>query len=386
MIVSQHFKAAAIASVIAFSGMFLSNDVLAQPSHDAQAGAIVVTHTSTTAGNNRNATADLAAPTCMVGGPNANVWYRFQATSTSLFAVLDVSHPLNYAVITLWTNAGVELDCGAWGCTANDDAVIHYDALVIGDFYYVSVDAYGNQGDFTLVLDAQDHNERADAHVIPNLNATYNGRYFSTAGATGDEPVPGCWYYGPLNNVWYEFVATTTTIDITLNTCCLRYPMVALENAAGGVLDCDVFSNGNTQSLFVSATGLTPGNTYFLNVDNAGGSGYQGGFALIFDDGPGGDKRSLFDDESAYQQGFRTTMYPNPANETTTIVVTGNQTMEDVQVELRSITGARVAQFRPGSTDEFRARFNVSDLSAGIYLVVTTVDGLRQVDRLVVSH
>jgi hypothetical protein len=381
-----HLKTAVVGIATAACTLAFTTDTAAQTSNDNQAGAILINHTSTTAGNNRNSTGDGNTPACISVAPTGNVWYRFQATSTNLFASLSGSGTFRNAVVALWDNGGTFLDCGRWQCTSGTEANIHYNALTIGQFYFVSVDAINNEGDFILEMNASDHNLRADARTIANLNpaTTYNGPYFNTANATPNN-APTCWPTA-YHNVWYQFVATTDTIHIQLNTCCMKYPLLALEEAGGTELACATFSNGGTQTITVSQGGLTPGNTYFVSVDNCGDTAYWGGFALIFDDGPGGDKRSISDLDTDPTSNFRTALFPNPASESTTVVVAGDEYLNNISVELRSITGTVLQQYRPGNSDEFRVRLNLTNLTAGIYFVVTTVDGRQQVEKLVVTR
>ncbi len=110
--------------------------------------------------------------------------------------------------------------------------------------------------------------------VTAKINASCSaGGTYTTIGATPDLAKPACWSSGPHNNVWFKFTATANGA-ITVKTLVsgvgetLTHEMVAILDASHNVLACE---DANTAPAFdgcLGVSGLTPGATYYIEIDN----------------------------------------------------------------------------------------------------------------------
>lgn len=113
--------------------------------------------------------------------------------------------------------------------------------------------------------------------VNPDLNCgvTTAG---TTSGATQSIPAIGCGFFtgNADDDVWYSFVATSTShvIEVGLNS--MTDAVVDLRSGPcdGTSIACaDGFGDET-----INATGLTPGNTYYIRIYSYGGNGSEGTF------------------------------------------------------------------------------------------------------------
>ncbi len=247
----------------------------------------------------RGATSDQNAASCWNTSPNYNRWFKFVATT----------HKINVEVkrggdqgsirrinVALWESDGTsQISCNRY--VNNDDNVaVGTDQLVPGNTYYISVDNNYSyyRGSFTLCIDDEmDYDYLAGAKDITTLiNACSDNAEYTTLGATPDETAPPCWNTSPNYNRWFKFLATTSTINVQLKRGgefgTLRRAQLALfDSDSSTVLDCNRYVN-NDDNIEVSYKGLTPGEWYFISVDN-NYSYYRGSFTLCLDDKPGYD-------------------------------------------------------------------------------------------------
>jgi hypothetical protein len=126
---------------------------------------------------------------------------------------------------------------------------------------------------------------------------TYNG-YNSCATSAYDPPgqspfiYPSCWTVGSANTVWYKFVPANDSAIVTTSLGTLSNTQIAIYSAAGlcaSVPANPIACNDNyqtcgfgTNASQILATGLTPGNAYYVLVD-----GYQsltGTFSIGYTD------------------------------------------------------------------------------------------------------
>lgn len=382
-------------AVVALS--FAPNIAQAQPDNDSSGNPETLDHEEGCVGDasysNVGGTGDETAGSCAVGGLNSNVWFEFEATET--FVRFDCrvggsEGTMRYATVTLFDDSFVEIACATY-TAGHSDVILTYDGLNPGDNYYFSVDCLsGYEGTFGLCLNTETNSFMDGATNVSPLNTCFSTTTFTTIGAYPDQAKPGCWYYGPLNNVWFSFTATTNEMTVTLHTQggfgTMRYPMLSLQDDINTVLGCSRFSNGGTRSLQVTDNTLLIGDTYFVNVDNAGGSNKQGTFTLCFDDGPGGDKLALDPMEAInVEKGFEAILFPNPASDVSEVYVKGAAEMGDVSVQVTSLTGSVLRNIQLPDGVEFRVGIETADLAPGVYMVVIEADGGRQVKRLIKS-
>ncbi len=172
---------------------------------------------------------------------------------------------------------------------------IYYTGLTPGATVYIRVWEYGNNanGQFGICVSTPDNDDCATAQQICDLNG-YGG--ITSSAYTIDQPSnmcgigdwmapnPGCvfgtGYTGPSpvqidNNSWLQFTAssTTATLYVQVNQC-----------SNGNGMQMQIFSGTNctnftavspfletTTSQSITASGLTPGNTYYIVIDGFAG-------------------------------------------------------------------------------------------------------------------
>jgi len=240
------------------------------------------------------ATGDEDAGSCWVNGPNYNRWFKFQATTNNI--TVDVKTggsegSAQYLQTALWDDTGNELACAVY-TYYHSDLTMNSVSLIPGEWYYISVDnrsGLGYRGSFTLCLDdAVDYDYKSAAIEITDLdNWCSADAEYSTMWASGDEDAGSCWVNGPNYNRWFKFQATTTNITIDVKTGgsqgSAQYLMTALWDDAGNEVACAVYTYYHSD-LTMNSVSLTPGEWYYISVDNRKGSGYRGSFTLCVDD------------------------------------------------------------------------------------------------------
>jgi hypothetical protein len=265
--------------------------------YNFRAGAIVLTDIDnwcsadgayTTVG----ATGDQLRGSCWANGPNYNRWFTFQATTSYVTVDLKVGGDegtMQDPFLAIWDASNNQLGCASYS-SQYSDIQASATGLTPGTWYYISVDNYvgaGYRGTFTLCVDDNVSNDfKVGAFEITNTNNWCSAdEAYTTLYGTPDEVRPGCWSNGPNYNVWFKFQAVTTGITVDLKTGgsegTLQYPFVALWDEPGTLLSCARYST-QYSDLTIGSNSLTPGQWYYVSVDNYVGTGYRGTFKLCF--------------------------------------------------------------------------------------------------------
>jgi len=228
-----------------------------------------------------DATPDLNAGSCWIDGPNHNVWFRVTAPASGILqATVDrggAKGTVQHAYMALWEADGTtEVGCGV-NVQITDDISLLSTGLTPGNTYYISVDnRYINTTEtFTLCLSDQptyDYPQGA-VDLDPFMNSCSPNEAYSTLGTTIDGNAGSCWTDGPNHNVWFRVTAPASgTIQATLDRGGLKgtiqYAYIALWEADTTTeVGCGVNTNA-TDDISLLSTGLVPGNTYYISVDN----------------------------------------------------------------------------------------------------------------------
>ncbi|PID91571.1 MAG: hypothetical protein CSA96_07685, partial [Bacteroidetes bacterium] len=268
--------------------------------YDFKAGALEIPHTggwesADASYTTVDATADGIKGSCWPNGPNYTRWFKFQATTTEVMAELltgGVEGSLRYPMFVLLDETGTELACARY-VSAYSDLTLGYSGLVPGNWYYLLADnhqAGGYRGTFSLKLDnVLDYDFKTGAVEITNPhNWCSADAQYTTVNASADEDAGSCWPNGPNFNRWFKFTATTNEAMVQLKTGgdegTLRFGFLALWDDSGNELACARYSS-TYSDINMGYSSLTPGNTYYISVDNHGGSiHYRGSFTLCVDD------------------------------------------------------------------------------------------------------
>ncbi len=209
-----------------------------------------------------------------------DVWYKFvavnQTITITLSGIKKGNGNLGNATPTLELFSG---SCGSLvslACDKSNPNSITYSALTTGVTYYIRV--YSGASGFP----ASDANFNiCITHGVPPANDDCNGATMLTVGttssgsvwnATANSSIPaGCATGIPNDDVWYKFVATSTTATVTLSNL-----GVSLSSAGTAV---QLFSGtcGSLTSLGCGTTSLTstglmtsPATTYYIRVYTTG--------------------------------------------------------------------------------------------------------------------
>ncbi len=242
-----------------------------------------------------NATGDTLKGTCWPNGPNFDRWFKFQATtSEALVRMLTggTEGTLRYGMVAIWDVSFNEIACNSY-TTDYSDIAVGATGLTPGEWYYISVDNHGGstsyQGTFSLcITDVVDYDYREGAYEIADYSGwCSSNEAFTTLGATADGVAGSCWPNGPGFNRWFKFQATGTEVMFNVQTGgsqgTMRYPMAALYDTLGVEISCASYTT-DYNDLSIGSTALTPGEWYFLAVDNYNNTGYRGTFTLCAND------------------------------------------------------------------------------------------------------
>ncbi len=232
----------------------------------------------TTAG----ATPDRNRASCWNAAPNYNRWFKVQAPSSGILRVVvdrgGTAGTIENINVAIWESDGTtEVACNRYVYT-QDDVTVQAKDLTPGDWYYISVDNAGSyaRGSFTLCLyDSMDYDFYEGAEDITGyMNSCSPQAVYTTVGATPDRNAASCWNTNPDYNRWFKFQATSTgNVTVKIKTGgadgSIRYLNVALwDNDGTTEITCNRYVNSD-DDITLQAVGLTPGQWYYVSVDNA---------------------------------------------------------------------------------------------------------------------
>ncbi|MEK6780698.1 MAG: peptidoglycan DD-metalloendopeptidase family protein [Bacteroidota bacterium] len=273
-----------------------------QPPFDHQIGALTLSQkdhwtSSLAAYTNVGATNDGTIGTC--GSPNNNVWFKFQAATSYIdFKVLTGSSEgtIRGPGIALWNSANTQVTCIAnSGSASTTDMSIESLGLVVGWWYYVSVQTYSisstNQGTFTIyVNDQPPFNHKMGAVLLTQKNNWCSGlAAYTNVGATNDGANSSCG--APTSNVWFKFQASTPYVKFDIKTGgtegTITGAEIALWNSAETEIAC-VNSSGysSTADVNIERLDLVVGEWYHVSVFNYSSSSTTGTFKVCMNDQP----------------------------------------------------------------------------------------------------
>lgn len=218
-----------------------------------------------------------------VGNADDDVWYSFVATASSHIITVTPVAGMDPVVQLFSGGCGslTTLSCQDVGVSGQAETV-YPSGLTVGTTYIVRVYDYGTgsgTGNFTICVTnppaAPSNNFCANA-VSLSVNASCVNTTGTTAGATMS--YTGCVGISD-DDVWYKFVATNTTVTITVDPSSTMDAVVQLYSGNCTVLNSlECMDNGlyNSNEV-INAVGLTVGNTYYIRVydyynQNGGGN------------------------------------------------------------------------------------------------------------------
>lgn len=206
---------------------------------------------------------------------------------------------------------------------------------------------------------------------------------FTSLGATQQtgEVEGSCFNGGVDTSVWFTFVApvgglVTVSTDIAGGTfddtevAVYEAPTDCTDaSTLGAQVGCDQDGGSDVNwNSIVTMTGLTEGNTYYVQVDRYGSSaGGTFGIALF-------DNTLMSTDDFESKALFN--YYPNPVNNTLTL----NAQKEITNVSVYNMLGQEVVRTAPNAVTN---EVNMSNLQTGAYFVKVTIEGVTETVRII---
>lgn len=310
-----------------------------------------------------------------------NLWYSFTGSGSAQTVTISLCNSSYDTSVLVYTGTSGNLTLAAGNddfasCNVTNDSV-NSKVIFTSDgttTYYIAVEGWnvGSVGAFVMdvtcaavtppAVDNQDCGTALNVQVDGLDNNSDNS--FGTVSSTQ----PACDTFGSIQDVWFSFVAPTSG-----NVTCLVTPTTISSlnfniytGSCGALTAVAATCNSNlTVATSEVLTGLTPGNTYFVQVWS--NSAEQGTFALrLSDDGLG---NSSFDSTNF-------SYYPNPVENT--LNLSCNQ--EISSVEVYNLLGQKVSS---NIIDANEAQVDLSNLSKGAYMVRVTANNQSKTIKII---
>jgi hypothetical protein len=242
---------------------------------DCSAATTLISETtcSSSAGTIVGATASSQANGCS-GTADDDVWFKFVATSTS--------HNISITNVT-GSTSDLYHSVYAGSCAAPGTALVCSDpnsstisGLTIGNTYYIRVYSYTSTSGQTSSFDicvtgctSAPANDDCTGAIALTMN-TYGSCASTSSGnvscATPSGTASGSCFGTPDDDIWFSFVATSTSHSVTLSTTSGFDAYMQLYSGSCGSLTSLLCSDANT----FSASSLVIGNTYYIRVYSYG--------------------------------------------------------------------------------------------------------------------
>ena len=354
--------------------------VAAAPANDNIANATPISCGNTYTGNTTEATLDEANPALQFGVDldSPNVWFTFTGTGNPQTVTLNLCQSTYDSSVLIFTGTPGALtaiagndDDGTCGNTAASKVNFTSNGT---STYYIVVEGYNapSVGGYNMVVTCVASNPPAVANqtCATSLAVSVNGTNLVSDNSFGDSASvqPSCDLFGNIQDVWFSFVAPASgSVDCSLTNgtmTSLNYNIYSGTCAALTAVPTTCKANLASNDVS-SLTGLTAGNTYYVQVwSNAS---EQGTFTLKLSDPP------------LKVESFDTTnfsSYPNPVQDILNLSYTKNIS----SVSIHNLLGQEVLAKKINAT---QTKIDTSNLSRGTYLVKVNVDGLIKTLKVV---
>lgn len=301
-----------------------------------------------------------------------NVWFSYTGSGSLEDVTIDLCPSSYDTSILVYTGTSGNLtlvggnddnatECGSQGGNTRSYATFSSDGTTT---YYIAVEGWNSTstGNFDLTITcasactpAQMNQDCASATA-----AAVDGMAFTVDNtcATVNATQPTCDTFSSIADVWYTFVAPAGgEVDIasTLGTATAAH--MAVYSGACGTLTQEGCSSAATGSL--SLTGLTEGDTYYLQLWNNGSE--EGTFDVTISD-------ATLSVESAEVRGF--THYVDTVNNNFVV----NAQSNIGSIEVYNLVGQVIATAKPNSTAGIA---DLGTIKNGVYFARVTLDNGR---------
>jgi len=246
------------------------------PVNDNCSGAVSLpvssntTCASPTAGSTVGATpSPEPAPSCSATGANDDVWYSFVATATSHTVYLSSTSGTTAMAVYSGPCGSAQI---AGACGSGADGSANATGLVIGNTYFVRVwstsTTIGTTVNFNICVVSSPANDECATSIslpVSSTNSCATPTPGTTLGSTASAgaPAPSCSATGINDDVWYSFVATSTTHAVVITN---ETSTTAAQVYSGTCGTLALVANSCGSGGYVSASGLTIGQTYTVRV------------------------------------------------------------------------------------------------------------------------
>ena len=217
-----------------------------------------------------------------------DIWYDFTApaTGTATFstcntATFDTKIGV-YNGLTCPTAASIACNDDGLGCSGFTSLVSA--AVIAGNHYLIRVGGFGSSSRGTGTLNVTFSGPPANDNCSGATPAACNSPTVSSnanATLTGD-PAFTC-KTTVHNSIWFSFVALGATATLETTNSVVPDTVMAIYSGTCGSLTqlfCDDDSSPNGFRSLINASGLTPGNTYYVQISGWGASGNVGSITL----------------------------------------------------------------------------------------------------------
>lgn len=214
-----------------------------------------------------------------------DVWYKFIATDKTLGITLSEVQGLNHGfeIITGGCNGNV------WQCVNNTPSYnsenYFYNNFTIGQEYYIRVfnaAEFLSQSSFNICIQrfpSPINDLCADARELTPYT-TCNETYGFFSGSMLEDNAPSCAAQA-VQDIWYKFKATTTTMSVQLFAVTgMNHAFQLFDGGCGGAsLGC-INQNGSGGQEMSTFTNLVVGQMYYIRVLNASNTLSYGNFMI----------------------------------------------------------------------------------------------------------
>ena len=338
--------------------------------NDDIANAEAITCGTLYAGTTSGATLDQANATLFFGVDldAPNVWYTYTGSGFEETITLDLcgsSYDTSILVLTgtpgsLTAVAGNDDDNTCSSNTLNSKISFPSDGTTT---YYIAVEGYnaGSVGNYTLNVTCAGVTPPAvdNQTCASSLTVAVDGSDNTSDNSYGDSSAtqPTCDLFGSIQDVWFSFVAPTSgSVNVLATVGTMTSLNLASYSGVCGTLTSLGCTSNQTASAAQSLTGLTAGDTYYVQVWS--NSAEQGTFAL------------KLTDPSLATTSFEATnfkAYPNPV--TGVLNLSFNKNITNVAVF--NLLGQQILS---NSANSKLTQIDMSPLSKGTYMVKVTAD------------
>ena len=329
------------------------------------------------------------------------VWHKFTTSGCNNISVAYCGTPSvfqNVAAFLSRTCPATDADYvlfsnGNFDDCADGNATVNWLSVPAGTYYLpVLADDTLATGAYTILVSAEacasaPANDECAGAIALTANAGCVGTLFTTDGATQTLAPIECAGFTSSNafDVWFSFVATSTSMTVAVTGFDFADPMVELfEGGCGSLtsLQCadDTYpqSPGEQTSEQLVYTGCTVGTTYYVRVYDWGHGSTDHNFEMCVVAGEG---TNIGMAENAAVNNW--SVFPNPGTGVFTLQYSGANAAADIEVF--DLTGRVVYTSRTAVANGTNHSIDLSGLTAGNYNVRLTVNGARSEQRLMVK-